>query len=117
MKMSGFPALTSLAFLIAASPVTPSVDDLVARHVSALGGIDRIHAIRSFIKHGWYQEGDFHTDALTAQMRPFYRVIGDPRVSGARDDYEGYDGSAWEYYFGSGHRYSHRRAGRAYDAA
>jgi len=88
-----------LAFAAPSGPVGPmTVDDLVRAHVSALGGADRIHALHSFVKHGWYQEGDFHTDTYTAQMRPFYRVIGDPVTHPLDDDHEGYDGSAWEYY-------------------
>ena len=31
-------------------------------------------------------------------MRPFYRVIGDPRTDPLGEIHEGYDGSAWEYY-------------------
>lgn len=93
------PALALFAALGAAPATQPSVEDLVARHVAALGGIDKIHAIRSIIKHGWYEEGDFRLDhTFTAQMRPFYRVIGDTRERPLDGIHEGYDGSSWEYY-------------------
>jgi hypothetical protein len=75
----------------------PSVDDLVAKHVEALGGMDKIRSIHSFIKTGTYNEGDLHMKARTIQMRPFYRVIGDP-ANPLGTIHEGYDGSAWEYY-------------------
>lgn len=77
---------------------SPSIDALVQRHVDALGGIERIHAIRSFVKHGWYYEGTLRLEhTYTAQRRPFYRVIGSPDHS-LDNIHEGYDGSAWEYY-------------------
>jgi len=89
------------AFLLAtvssaSSPVT--IAEIVARHVAALGGIDSIHALHSVVKRGWYHEGDFRIDTYTAQMRPFYRVIGDPVAHRLDQIHEGYDGSAWEYY-------------------
>lgn len=92
---------TSYALLLAvasSSSPTTAIDQVVARHVAALGGIDNIHALHSFVKHGWYHEGDFRIDTYTAQMRPFYRVIGDPVAHRLDQIHEGYDGSAWEYY-------------------
>jgi len=95
----------SLAALIAtlvaagASPGSqPSVESIVTKHVQALGGIDRIHAIHSIILRGWYHERDFRLKTFTARMRPFYRVIGDTRTEPLSDIHEGYDGSSWEYY-------------------
>ena len=91
-------ALFALVFLAGASPAAPSIDTLVQRHIAALGGIEKIHAIHSFVKHGWYHEGDLRLDhTYTAQMRPFYRVIGSPQHE-LDAIHEGYDGSAWEYY-------------------
>lgn len=76
----------------------PQIETLVQRHIDALGGLERIHAIHSFVKHGWYQEGTFRLDnTYVAQMRPFYRVIGSPEDP-LGEIHEGYDGSAWEYY-------------------
>jgi hypothetical protein len=76
----------------------PPLKWLIAQHEIRLGGATRIHAIRSVVQHIWYKEGADTGDGLIFQMRPFYRVIGDPRVDGLKGYYEGYDGSAWEYY-------------------
>lgn len=79
-------------------PRTASVDDIVARHVEALGGMAAILAVHSFVRHGWYQEGAFHLDdTYVAQTRLFYRVIGNPKHE-LDEIHEGYDGAAWEYY-------------------
>jgi tetratricopeptide (TPR) repeat protein len=92
-----FAALLGAWMGIAAGQTTPTVDDIVNAHIAALGGAEKIHAIRSFILHGTYHEGDLNGKTTVIQMRPFYRVIG------AMDEplkhlHEGYDGSAWEYY-------------------
>ncbi len=89
-----FPAL----LLGASSPQASSLDDIVNNHVTALGGKIAIASIASVVERGWYREGDFKIDTFTAQMRPFYRVIGDPRTDALGEIHEGYDGSAWEYY-------------------
>lgn len=89
-----FPAL----LLGASSPLGQSLDDVVNNHITALGGKAAIASIVSVIERGWYREGDFKIDTFTAQMRPFYRVIGDPRTDPLGEIHEGYDGSAWEYY-------------------
>lgn len=71
---------------------------IVSRHASALGGLDRVHRVQSFVELGWYREGSLYlAHTYVAQMRPFYRVIGDPDHA-LSDIHEGYDGSAWEYY-------------------
>lgn len=75
----------------------PSVDQIVAAHVRALGGMARIAAIHSFVQHGTYHEGDIAAKTYVAQMRPFYRVIGGMDAP-LKHQHEGYDGSAWEYY-------------------
>jgi hypothetical protein len=79
-------------------PQSPALDAIVHNHVTALGGEKAIAAITSDIERGWYREADFKIDTFTARMRPFYRVIGDPRVNPLGEIHEGYDGSAWEYY-------------------
>jgi len=97
--MIAFLLVVMLAAAPAASDANPMpLVDVVKAHVTALGGSDAIHAIHSFVKRGWYHEGDFRIDTYTAQMRPFYRVIGDPIVHTLDEIHEGYDGSAWEYY-------------------
>jgi hypothetical protein len=84
--------------LLATAPRAPSLDELLRRHVDALGGAAAVASIHSFVLRGWYQEGSFRLDdTYVAQMRPFYRVIGSPKDP-LGEIHEGYDGSAWEYY-------------------
>ena len=81
----------------AAQAAPPSVDQIVAAHVRALGGLARIEAVHSVVLHGTYHEGDINGKTYVAQMRPFYRVIG-AMTDPLKHQHEGYDGSAWEYY-------------------
>ncbi len=75
-----------------------SVDQIVERHINALGGQAKLDAIFSVVQHLEYREGKFVIpDAFIARMRPYYKTIGDPKDKTA-DINEGYDGSAWEYY-------------------
>lgn len=75
-----------------------SLDEILERHVQALGGGDKIKAVHSVIQHLEYREGSFVIpDAFIARMRPYYKTIGDPKDKKI-DINEGYDGSAWEYY-------------------
>jgi Tetratricopeptide repeat len=75
-----------------------SLDEIVKRHVQALGGREKIDAVHSAIQHLEYREGSFVIpDAFIARMRPYYKTIGDPQDKKV-DINEGYDGSAWEYY-------------------
>jgi len=84
--------------LLGAAPAAPSMDELLRRHVDALGGAAAVASVHSFVLHGWYKEGSFRLDdTYVAQMRPFYRVIGSPSDP-LGEIHEGYDGSAWEYY-------------------
>jgi hypothetical protein len=93
-----FMGLTAVASSLDPPAAVPSVDEIVQRHVDALGGIGAIRAIHAFALHGTYNEGSFHIpNTYTAQMRPFLRTIGDP-VHPLDDISEGYDGGAWEYY-------------------
>jgi hypothetical protein len=92
-----FAALLSACLGITAAQAPPTVDDIVNAHITAFGGIDRIHALHSFVLHGTYNEGDLHIKATVTQMRPFYRVIGNIREP-LTHLHEGYDGSSWEYY-------------------
>jgi tetratricopeptide (TPR) repeat protein len=88
------PALT----FAAVTATQLGLGEIVARHIDAMGGETRLAQVQSYVVDGWYREKDFLLDhTYTAQMRPFYRVIGAP--SHELDDiHEGYDGSAWEYY-------------------
>ncbi|MBV8197130.1 MAG: hypothetical protein JO263_03265 [Candidatus Eremiobacteraeota bacterium] len=72
---------------------------LVAAAAMALCGAEKaIASITSVIERGRYREGTFRIDTFAAQLRPFYRVIGDPLTDPLGEIHEEYDGSAWEYY-------------------
>ena len=87
-----------LTLLALGQNAPPSVDEIVTRHVLALGGREKIDAIHSVVQHLEYREGSFVIpDAFIARMRPYYKTIGDPKDR-TIDINEGYDGSAWEYY-------------------
>lgn len=75
-----------------------SLDEILERHVQALGGHEKISAVHSAIQHLEYREGSFVIpDAFIARMRPYYKTLADPKNIKV-DISEGYDGSAWEYY-------------------
>jgi hypothetical protein len=75
-----------------------TVDEIVQRHIDALGGRAHIDAVQSTITHAEYHEGNFVAPGVfIAKMRPYYRTICDAREK-VGDVCEGYDGSAWEWY-------------------
>jgi Tetratricopeptide repeat len=75
-----------------------SADEIIDLHIKALGGRDKIESVHSVVEHLEYREGPYvNRDALIARMRPYYKTIGEPKVSTDGVN-EGYDGSAWEYY-------------------
>ncbi len=78
--------------------VSFALETVITHHVQSLGSAKAIASINSFIERGWYREGKLEIDTFTAQKRPFYRVIGDPRTDPLGEIHEGYDGAAWEYY-------------------
>lgn len=90
--------LTLSAIAFASSEDKLSVDEILQRHVQALGGRDKIGAVRSTITHAEYREGTFVMPrAFIARMYPYYKTICDP-TQPLGDVCEGYDGSAWEWY-------------------
>lgn len=98
--ISGFALLVLVGLTIWARGQNEplSVDQIVERHVQALGGRERLDAVHSVIQHLEYREGQFVIpDAFIARMRPYYKTIGDPADKSV-DINEGYDGGAWEYY-------------------
>lgn len=77
-----------------------SADDIVARHLEARGGAQRLRAIQTVIyRNGRYREGDYvgSGHAFMAMARPYFKIVGDPADTSASFR-EGYDGSAWEWY-------------------
>jgi hypothetical protein len=76
----------------------PTVDEVLARHYRARGGLDKIRAIRSVVMRGVYKEGDFESATFIEWKRPSSRVVGLPPVG----YYEGFDGTTWELSTGDG---------------
>ena len=91
-------AVFSYVAIAAGAQNTPSLQEILQRHVQALGGRQNIEAVQSVLQHLEYREATFVIpDAFIARMRPYYKTIGDPKDINV-DINEGYDGSAWEYY-------------------
>lgn len=74
-----------------------SLDEIIQRHIQALGGQDKIDKLQSIVTHAEYREGNFGGQAYIAKMRPYFRTICD-KTQKLGDVCEGYDGSAWEWY-------------------
>ncbi|HVV44772.1 MAG TPA: tetratricopeptide repeat protein [Bryobacteraceae bacterium] len=90
------------AAVLAQQPLT--LEQIVQKHVDAIGGIEKIHALKSLVFRGMYHEGGeippgtpIVARNYSAFLRPYYQVIGDPAIANP-DLREGFDGSAWEYY-------------------
>ena len=82
----------------AASPAL-TADQIIARHIEARGGRDRIRALTNLVySGGTYEEGDYTGDgsATMSLGRPYFKLVGDKRSPGGY--MEGYDGSAWEWF-------------------
>jgi hypothetical protein len=94
-------ALVAVLFsaeVAASSQEKLSVEQIVDRHIQALGGKANIDAEHSIVYRLVYREGSHvNPDAYMAKMRPYYRTLSDPKNLKV-DVNEGYDGSAWEYY-------------------
>lgn len=94
-------AICIVAIPAVAFPSTPdkiSLDEIVRRHLQALGGQDKVEAVRSTITRAEYREGTYvQPRAYIARMYPYYKTICDP-TQPLGDVCEGYDGSAWEWY-------------------
>ena len=96
--------MSCLTFLAALTTVLSfqelSADDIVARHLEARGGAQRLKAMTSVVyRNGTYREGTYTGSgrAFMAMARPYYKIVGDPTDT-TSDFREGYDGSAWEWY-------------------
>lgn len=102
--MFRFSFLAALLMLIsAASParadaLLTDVDAIIARHIDARGGENRIRAIRSLVfDRGRYEEGEYSDDqAVMMLMRPYLKLVGHPERN--PQFMEGYDGAAWEWF-------------------
>jgi tetratricopeptide (TPR) repeat protein len=96
--LPGRLALLMSFSLVSASQEKPSIEQIIERHIQALGGQQKIDAIHTIVYHLTYREGTFvMPDGYMAKMRPYYKTLGDPKNLKVEVN-EGYDGSAWEYY-------------------
>jgi tetratricopeptide (TPR) repeat protein len=94
----GLLALLMSFSLASASQEKLSLEQIIERHIQALGGQQKIDAIHTIVYHLTYREGTFvMPDGYMAKMPPYYKTLGDPKNLKV-DVNEGYDGSAWEYY-------------------
>ena len=76
-----------------------SVDDIIARHIEAIGGRANIATIENIVySDGSYEEGDYQSngDSTMSVARPWFNLVGDQNDPGGY--MEGYDGSAWEWF-------------------
>ena len=85
-------------------------DEIVTRAITAMGGIERIHALHSLVFRGFHYEGAYRQEyagsrqssAVMVRMRPGLRLVGcRPDIPGCNGQWgrivEGFDGSrGWE---------------------
>src|ERR1700680_2222587 len=88
-------ALVCMLFVMAFGGAPPSVATIAQRHVAAIGGYDRVHALHSISNSGVYEESGMTLAASQTYMRPYYEVV-DPHLRPVFK--EGFDGRPWEYY-------------------
>jgi hypothetical protein len=110
-RAAGFVFLLTLAGpAFGQAPIDPRADAVIAHAVQAMGGLERIHAIRSLVLRGFHYEGSYRQElatslsssAVMARMRPNLRLVGcRPEVPGCGGRWgrilESFDGSrGWE---------------------
>jgi hypothetical protein len=110
-SVAGLLLLTALAVPSPAQPRSdPRADAVIDRAIAAMGGLDRIHALRSLVMRGFHYEGAYHQEyvashtgsAVMVRMRPNLRLVGcRPEVPGCNGQWgrilESYDGTrGWE---------------------
>ena len=78
---------------------TPTIQEVIAKHLEARGGAEALAAIEAVVfSEGLYREPGYEGSgqAFMALARPYLKVVGDPESP--RDFMEGYDGAAWEWF-------------------
>ena len=76
-----------------------NVQDVLKRHIEAIGGARALDALHDFYVRLVYTEGGFSARSSLAQARPYFRLVAVPAGPLTENSVlEGYDGSAWEYY-------------------
>jgi hypothetical protein len=93
--MTSVFTLACVILAMADGGAPPSAVTIAERHVVAIGGYDRIHALQSISYSGVYRESSVSLEASQTYMRPYYEVV-DPHLQPAIK--EGFDGRPWEYY-------------------
>ena len=85
-------------------------DEIVMKAITAMGGIERIHALHSLVLRGFHYEGAYkqeysgsrHSGSVMVRMRPDLRLVGcRPEIPGCDGQWgrivEGFDGTrGWE---------------------
>jgi hypothetical protein len=102
-------AVTMIAAPAVAAAPADKADAVIAKAVRAMGGIDRIRALRSLVMRGFHYEGSYHQEfaaslksgATMVRLRPNLRMIGcRPEIKACGQwgrIIEAYDGSrGWE---------------------
>ena len=82
MKTAGLLALIFYPVLAAAQ--MDRTDEIVAKAVAAMGGIQNIHALHSLVYRGFHYEGAYkqeyagskYSTAVMVRMRPDLRLVG-----------------------------------------
>lgn len=109
-RISTLAATALLALPASAAPPSSSVDKVIDKAVDAMGGIERIHALRSLVLRGFHYEGSYRQEyaasfagrAVMVRMRPNLRMVGcRPEVAACPNGWgrivETFDGSrGWE---------------------
>ncbi len=98
-----------LALIAALAPAPPApaqavdLNEIVAKHIEAIGGKDAIDKLQDYKLVLKYEEGTFSALSSLAQARPDYRLVRVPDGPVTNDSIlEGYDGAPWEYYANPG---------------
>ena len=100
--------LLPLVLLLATAQ--PTVDDVIQKAITAMGGIDHIHALHSLVVRGFHYEGSYKqeyagsktSNATLIRMRPGMRLVGcRPEIPTCNGQWsrivEAYDGQqGWE---------------------
>ncbi len=83
------------------TPAISSTDDLIAAHVSAIGGMEKLKSLKTRTTYGVYEEAGFKQNHRFDEKRPnLIRITTNyNRETGTFGYCEGFDGAAWEYSF------------------
>lgn len=120
MRLASVVTIVSLsAHVTACVPISPSrspngvtpsaslltVEQVLAQYYEAIGGYDRLRAVRTRRMRGHYTEGSLHAATEVLQERPLLRRVSlfTPKF----DHIEGFDGQTWEYHRDANQSHGH----------